>query len=202
MEGTEKSDSRVAPASTGLSRRRLLQAGAVGAGALWVTPAVLSFGATPAAASPLGCLICNTQILTAGQGTTANLSAWSVVGGTTPWGSTGTVFEANGSSQELNRRQQLIACLGRVPGPIRPCAFAWSASGEGHAVGPPARQPVQHRSVGPARGVPVEHGDGARHCHPLLRRAPGFRAHRRRRWPTSPRTLPASACRSISTARS
>ncbi|MCU0309567.1 MAG: hypothetical protein MUE36_01315 [Acidimicrobiales bacterium] len=68
-----------APPHPGPSRRTVLKGAAVGAGALWVTPTVLSLGATPAAASPAGCNIClppANQLIPLAVGNGTSLVGW------------------------------------------------------------------------------------------------------------------------------
>ncbi len=45
--------------NSNLSRRRMLGAAAAGAGALWVAPVMGTLDASPAAASPMGCAVCD-----------------------------------------------------------------------------------------------------------------------------------------------
>ena len=91
----------------GTSRRTLLKGAAVGAGALWVAPAVLTLAADPAAASPGGCVICsNSKVTGAGQslflGTTATGTGTDYGNGTSAavagYTVTGSIVASNGNN--------------------------------------------------------------------------------------------------------
>jgi len=108
------------PDDAGTTRRTLLKGAAIGAGALWVAPAVLSFDALPAAASPAGCELCGQQIPINGAGN--SLTGWNPVPAIASWSTTGTVFEATGQFGTLNRRERAIydfspACISRFNQP-------------------------------------------------------------------------------------
>lgn len=75
---------------SGVSRRGLIKGAGLAAGAAWVVPSVLTLSASPAMASPLGCLVCGQPFAINGAGN--DLTGWSAVGGN-PWTSTGTVFQ-------------------------------------------------------------------------------------------------------------
>lgn len=116
-------------ANNGLSRRRMLKTAGLAAGAAWVVPSVLTLSASPAMASPAGCLLCNDPAAIPINGAGSSLTGWTTVAPAAGWITTGTVFQATGGIGLLNRRDRPIvefsaACIARfaVAPPTQPQA--------------------------------------------------------------------------------
>lgn len=125
-------------ADDGLSRRKMLKTAGLAAGAAWVVPSVLTLSASPAAASPLGCLDCGQPIFINGAGTDTAETGWTAVGN--GWNSTGTVYQgSSGASFSRSTRDRPIynfsaECVSRF------------------AIAPPTQPQVQLTLAGNLRG--------------------------------------------------